>query len=169
MGTGYRLTRSVFLAAIAILTIILQLTIIEFGIYFGILLLMGAISTIIYLFIYFDEHIDQLLIIELAVDIFTGLIIFTYPEPDDRFFMLDFSFWLAIMGIINLTIGIFDKSRSSYFWLFVLSGITYVVFGFIILNYNTEHISSITTLIGLILFSYSLLNFYLIKKNMILK
>lgn len=169
MGTGYRVTRSVFLAAIAIITMALQLSIIEFGIYFGILLLMGSASTIIYLFIHFSEHIDQKVIIELAMDIFAGLIVFTYPEPNERFFMLDFSFWIAAMGMINLASGLFDKSKKDYLWLYILSGIVFIVFGFTIVNYNTEHLGSVPFLIGIILLIYSLLNFYMARKNIILK
>jgi uncharacterized membrane protein HdeD (DUF308 family) len=169
MGTGYRITRSVFLGTIAIITMALQLSIIEFGIYFGILLLMGAVSTIIYLFIHFSEHIDQKVLIELAMDIFAGLIVFTYPEPDSRFFMLDFSFWIATMGMINLATGLFDKSKKDYLWLFILSGIVFIVFGFTVVNYNEEHLASVPILIGIILLIYSLLNFYLARKNIILK
>ena len=169
MGSGYRIARTVIFALMAIATLALTLSVKEFGIYFGIVLMIGAATTILYLFLHFDEHVDQKIIIELAADIFAGIIVFTYPVPDDRFFMLDFAFWIAIMGMIHLATGIFDKSKVKYFWLFTLSGIMLMVFGFLIVNYSTDYLGSVAYLIGIVLLYYSVLNLYLIKNKAILK
>ncbi len=169
MGQSYRIARSVIYTLMAIATIGLTLSVKEFGIYFGIIMMIGAATTVLYLFIHFSEHVNEKVIIELAADIFAGLIVFTYPVPDDRFFMLNFSFWIAIMGMIHLATGLFDKSKSQYFWLFSLSGIMMLVFGFIIVNYNTDFLGSVAYLIGIVLLYYSGLNLYLARKNVLLK
>ena len=165
MGLGYRYTKYILLTILAIAMIVLSLSIQEFGIYFGVLLLVGAALSTVYLFIHFDENINEKIIIELAIDGFAGLIIFTYPAPDARFFMLDFSFWIAVMGMLHLTAGLFDNKNGRYFWLYILSGIMMIVFGFIILNYSTEHIGSVVYLIAIVLAYYGLLNLYLTNKN----
>lgn len=165
MGSGLRLTRSVILALYGIATMVLALSIKEFGIYFGVLLMLSAILTTVYLFIHFNEKIDEKIIIELITDAFAGLIIFTYPEPTDRFFMLDFSFWIAIMGMIYTTTGIFNKNISSYIWLYILSGLMMIALGFIILNYSTDYLGSVGYLIGIVLTYYSALNIYLAFKT----
>lgn len=164
MGLGYRYTKYILLTILALATFILTLSIQEFGIYFGVLLLIGAALSAVYLFIHFDENINEKIILELAIDGFAGLIVFTYPEPDARFFMLDFSFWIAIMGMLHLAAGLFEHRNSKYFWLFVLSGIMMIVFGFIILNYNTDYIGSVVYLIAIVLIYYALLNLYLTYK-----
>lgn len=164
MGLGYRYTKYILLTILAIATLVLSLSIQEFGIYFGVLLLVGAALSAVYLFIHFDENINEKIIIELAIDGFAGLIIFTYPQPDERFFMLDFSFWIAVMGMLHLTAGLFDHKKSKYFWLYVLSGIMMIIFGFIILNYDTEYLGSVVYLIAIVLVYYALLNIYLTNK-----
>ncbi len=165
MGLGYRYTKYVLLTILAITMMVLSISIQEFGIYFGVLLLVGAALSTIYLFIHFDENINEKVIIELAIDGFAGLIIFTYPHPDARFFMLDFSFWIAVMGMLHLASGIFDKKNSKLFWLYILSGIMLIVFGFIILNYNTDYLGSVVYLIAIVLAYYGLLNIYLTHKS----
>ncbi len=123
MGLGYRYAKYTLLALLAILTILFSISIQEFGIYFGFLLLVSVALTAIYLFLHFDENINEKLIIEMAIDGFAGIIIFTYPEPNARFFMLDFSFWIAVMGMLHLVSGLFDKKNSNILWLYVISGI----------------------------------------------
>jgi len=164
MGLGYLYTKYSFLALLAIATIALKLPIQEFGIYFGILLLVGVALTTIYLFIHFDENINQKLIIELGVDAFTGLVIFTAPEPSIRFFMLDFSFWIAVMGMLHFTSGLFDHKASKSFWVYIISGIMLIIFGFIILNYSQDYLGSVIYLIGIVLAYFSFLNIYLLRK-----
>ncbi len=165
MGLGYRYTKYILLTMLGIAIMALSLSIQEFGIYFGVILLIGAALSTVYLFIHFDENINEKLIIELAIDGFAGLIIFTYPQPDARFFMLDFSFWIAVMGMLHLTSGLFDHKNNKYFWLYILSGIMMIVFGFIILNYSTEYIGSVVYLIAIVITYYGLLNIYLTNKN----
>jgi len=165
MGLGYRYTKYLLLAVLAVATLFLSLSIQEFGIYFGVLLLVGVALMAIYLFIHFDENINEKLIIELAIDGFAGLIIFTYPEPNARFFMLDFSFWIAVMGMLYFVTGLFDKKHSKLFWLYLISGIMMIVFGFIILNYSTDYLGSVVYLISIVLLYYAVLNVYLLKTN----
>jgi|GEM_PF-810518 len=158
MTSGYRLSRSIILALYGIITIALSLSVLEFGMYFGIILMICTALTSVYLFIHFSEKIDEKIIIELIIDGFAGLIIFTYPEPGERFFMLDFSFWIAMMGAIYLVSGLFNYKNSKYMWLYVLSGIMMIVIGFIVLNYSSEYLGSVGYLIGFILTYYSGLN-----------
>ncbi len=165
MGLGYRYAKYALLTILAVATLVFSLSIQEFGIYFGILLLIGTALSAVYLFIHFDETINEKVILEMAIDGFAGLIIFTYPQPNARFFMLDFSFWIAIMGMLHFVAGIFDNKDSKLFWLYILSGIMMIVFGFIILNYSTEYLGSIVYLIGIVLAYYALLNIYLTRKN----
>ncbi len=165
MGLGYLYLKYILLATLAVATVFLSLSIQEFGIYFGVLLLVGTILSAIYLFIHFDNNINQKVVLEIAIDGFAGLIIFTYPLPDTRFFMLDFSFWIAVMGIIHLSSGLFDHKESKLFWLYVLSGIMMIIFGFIIINYNNEYMGSVIYLIAMVLAYYALLNLYLTMKN----
>ena len=165
MGSGYRITRSALLALYGITAIVLSLSVKEFGIYFGVLLMICAALTGIYIFLHFDKKIDKNIIIELAMDGFAGLIIFTYPLPTDRFFMLDFSFWIAVMGMLYMVTGLFDRELKKYFWLYILSGIVMIVLGFIILNYNTDYLGSISYLIGIVLTYYAGVNIYLLNKG----
>lgn len=165
MGLGYRYTKYLLLTILALISMIMSLSIQEFGIYFGILLLVSVSLSTVYLFIHFDENIDEKIILEMATDGFAGLIIFTYPQPDARFFMLDFSFWIAIMGMLHFVTGLFDKKNSKSFWLYILSGIMMIVLGFIILNYSTEYLGSIVYLIGFVLMYYAILNIYLLRSN----
>ncbi len=165
MGLGYLYVKYILLALLAIATIIFKLPIQEFGIYFGILLIVGVALTTIYLFIHFDKNINQKLIIELGIDAFAGLVIFTTPEPTVRFFMLDFSFWIAVMGMLHFTSGLFDHKNSNLFWLYIISGIMFIVFGFIILNYSSDYLGSVMFLIGIVLAYFAFLNIYYLKKN----
>ncbi len=165
MGKGYRITRFLLLTILGLSTLFLSLTIEEFGIYFGVLLLVGALISSVYLFINFSNKIDEKIVIELIIDGFLGLIMFTYPDPGERFIMLDFSFWIAVMGALYLVTGLFDNSKNNMLWLYVISGIMMIVLGFIILNYNTEYIGSVSYLIGIVLTYYSVLSIYLLLKT----
>ncbi len=164
MGLGYRYARNILFAILAVASFVLSLSVQEFGIYFGVTLLIGAALTAIYLFIHFNENINEKIIIELAIDGFAGLIVFTYPDPNARFFMLDFSFWIAVMGMLYFVSGLFDNRNSKLFWLYLISGIMMIVFGFIILNYNTNYLQSITYVISIVLAYYAFLNIYLLIK-----
>ncbi len=163
MGSAFRITRSAFLGLFGLITLILSLSIREFGIYFGVILMISTAISSVFLFLHFDKKIDKNVIIEMAMDGFAGLIIFTYPDPTDRFFMLDFSFWIAVMGMLYMVKGLFEKKNSKYLWLYVLSGIMMIVLGFIILNYSTDYLGSVGYLIGIVLSYYGLLSIYLEK------
>lgn len=165
MGSGYRIARSVILALYGIIAIALSLSVIEFGMYFGVILMISAALTAIYLFIHFSGKIDQKVIIEGIADGFAGLVVFTFPEPNVRFFMIDFSFWIAIMGALYFVRGIYNSKKSNYMWLYLLSGIIMIVIGFIIMNYSTDYIGSVSYLIGLILTYYAILNAFSLNKS----
>lgn len=165
MVSGLRTTRSILLAIYGVVTLSLSLSVIEFGMYFGVLLLVSAALTSAFLFVNFDKKIDEKIVIELVIDGFAGLIIFTFPEPNHRFLMLDFSFWIAVMGALYLASGLFDKSIKSLFWLYILSGIMMIVIGFIIVNYSSEYLGSVSYLIGIILTYYSVLSLFVNREK----
>lgn len=164
MTSIYGTIRSVLLAIIAIVTLALSLSIIEFGIYFGVAILAGALLSLVYLFFNFDKKIDSSIVTQICIDAFAGLIIFTFPEPNTRFTMIVFSFWIAIMGTINLKAGFSLSASNNLLWLYLLSGISFLILGFIVMNYSTDYLNSIGYLIGITLLIYSLINIYLNKK-----
>ncbi len=146
---------------IAITSLVLNLTINEFGFFFGVALLVGAALTSINLFLNFDHQINEKIIMESIADAFAGLVILTYPEVSQRFVLTDFSFWIAIMGMLYLNAGFFNHQGAKYFWLYVLSGIALLVFGFVIINYTSEAFGSVLYLMSFSVAIYSLVNFYL--------
>ncbi len=99
---------------------------------------------------------------ELIADGFSGIVIFTYPQSDDRFFLVVFSFWIVWMGILCLASGLLDKKHEKLMWLYTLLGIMFVVFGFIIMNYTDEMFNSAIYLVGFIMNIYSLFGLYTI-------
>jgi len=135
--------------------------------FFGVSLLIGAALSGIYLFIHFDEHINEKVIMEPLIDAFAGLVILTHPEVSTRFILTDFSFWMAMNGILYLAGGFFNHQKSSHFWIYVLTGLVTIIFGFTIINYNDEFLSSVTYLMGFSLILYGIIGIYLsiIRKN----
>lgn len=157
----YSIIRSSLLIIVAFLSLLFSLTINEFGFFFGVALLLGAALTAIYLFIHFDEHLNEKVIMEPLMDAFAGLVILTFPEISQRFVMVDFSFWIAMMGILYLAGGFFNHKSSNYFWLYVMTGLTLIIFGFVVMNYSQETMGSVNYLMSFAVFIYGVVSIYL--------
>lgn len=127
---------------------------------FGITLTISAALTVIYLFLQFDKQISQKIVMELIADGFSGIILFTYPQSDESFFLIVFSFWIVWMGILCLTSGLLEKQYEKLMWLYTLLGIMFIVLGFIIMNYNEEMLNSVIYLVGFTLIMYSVFGLY---------
>lgn len=133
-----------------------------FSVLFGIALTISAALTVIFLFLQFDKPINEKVVMELIADGFSGIVLFTYPQSDERFFLIVFSFWIVWMGILCLASGLLDKKHEKLMWLYTLLGIMFIVFGFIIMNYTSEMLGSIIYLVGFILSIYSIFGLYAI-------
>ena len=161
MKSIYGIIRSLLLVIIAFGSLLLSLTINEFGFFFGVALLIGGALTAIYLFIHFDETLNEKVIMEALIDVFAGLVLLTFPEISQRFVMVDFAFWIAMMGILYLSGGFFNHKKSNYFWLYVLSGLALIIFGFIVMNYNPETLGSVNYLMSFAVILYGIVGIYL--------
>lgn len=157
----FSIIRALLLLIVAAAGLFLELTINEFGFFFGISLLLGAALTAMSLFLSFDKQINEKNLMEPIMDGFAGLVILTYPEVSSRFVLSDFSFWIAMMGILYLNSGFFNHQSSKFFWLYILTGLALIVFGFVIINYATEFLSSISYLMSFAAVIYSLVVIYL--------
>jgi uncharacterized membrane protein HdeD (DUF308 family) len=167
MKSIYSILRAALLVIIAVISLAFSLTINEMGFFFGISLLIGAALSGIYLFIHFDENINEKVIMEPLVDAFAGLVILTHPEVSTRFILTDFSFWMAMHGILYIAAGFFNHQKTSYLWLYVLTGLVAIIFGFTIVNYNDAFLSSVTYLMAFSLIIYGMISIYLsiIRQN----
>ncbi|MDP2723156.1 MAG: DUF308 domain-containing protein [Bacteroidales bacterium] len=161
MKSIYSIIRSSLLVIIAFASLLFSLTINEFGFFFGVTLLIGGALTAIYLFIHFDETLNEKVIMEALMDVFAGLAILTFPEISQRFVLVDFAFWMAMMGILYLSGGFFNHKKSKYFWLYVLSGLALIIFGFIIINYSSETLGSVNYLMSFAIILYGIVGIYL--------
>ncbi len=132
---------------------------------FGIVALTGAFATTIYLFLHFDEKLNDKIVMELLADAFFGLILFTYPNPDGRFFLLVFSAWIFIMGLLFITRGLTKAGIENFYWFYLLTGITYIIAAFVITNYNPDFMATIPFVLGIVLVVYSFVNMYLMVKR----
>jgi len=168
MKSIYSILRALILIIVSIATLVLSLTIIETGFFFAAALLVGAVLTGMYLFVHFDEQINEKVIMEPLMDAFAGLVIITYPEISQRFVLADLAFWMAMSGILYLASGAFDHQKSSKFWLYVLAGLVFIIFGFTLINYNQEFIGSANYLLAFSVVIYGGISLYLSvvrKKN----
>ena len=129
--------------------------------------MVSAGLTVLFLFLQFDKPINEKIVMELIADGFSGIVIFTYPQSDERFFLVVFSFWIAWMGMLCLASGLLDKKHEKMMWLYTLLGIMFIVFGFIIMNYTSEMLSSVIYLIGFVTTIYGIFGLYnfLYKKS----
>lgn len=157
----FSIIRALLLLIVAAAGLFLELTINEFGFFFGISLLLGAALTAISLFLSFDKQINEKNLMEPIMDGFAGLVILTYPEVSSLFVLSDFSFWIAMMGILYLNSGFFNHQSTKFFWLYILTSLTLIVFGFVIINYTSEFLSSIIYLMSFAVVIYSLVVIYL--------
>jgi len=117
--------------------------------------------TVAYLFINFDKEFNPKVIMELITDGFSGIVIFTYPQSDEAFFMVVFSFWIVFMGALYLSSGIANLNNKESLPVYLLTGIILIVLGFIIINYVSESINSVNYLIGFAMIIYAVINIYL--------
>ena len=167
MNLSLRTIRFVILLLAGLAAIFLNQKMNGFSALFAISLSISAALTVIFLFFNFDKQINDKVIMELIADGFAGIVLFTYPQSDERFFLIVFSFWIAWMGILYLTSGLLDKKNEKMMWLYTLIGIMLIILGFVILNYSTEMLSSVIYLVGFTLIIYSSLGFYsnLLRKS----
>ncbi len=98
-------------------------------------------------------------------DAFFGVVLFTYPAPDNRFFLIIFSAWIFYMGTLYLVSGLGSMQSTDYFWLYILAGITFLSMGFFIMNYNPRFKESIPGLVDIVLILCSGTGIYLLLKR----
>jgi uncharacterized membrane protein HdeD (DUF308 family) len=142
--------------------ILLNKSVDGFSFLFGIALSICAGLTVLYIFLQFDKPINDKIVMEIIADGFSGIVLFTYPQSDDRFFLAVFSFWIVWMGTLCLASGLLDKKHEKLMWLYTLLGIMFIVFGFVIINYSSEMLASSIYLVGFILGIYSIFGLYAI-------
>jgi len=166
MNLSLRIIRFIILLLAGLTAIFFNQKMNGFSALFAISLSISAALTVIFLFYNFDKQINDKVIMELIADGFAGIVLFTYPQSDERFFLIVFSFWIAWMGILYLTSGLLDKKIEKMMWLYTLIGIMLIILGFVILNYSTEMLSSVIYVVGFTLVIYSSfgLSFNLLKK-----
>ena len=165
MKTGYRISRAALLLIPALLLFFTHITLAGTSIVFGVTVLLGAFSTMLYLFFHFDKTINSKILMEGLADAFFGLVLFTYPHPSSQFFLIIFSSWIFFMGVLILVSGLVNMEDSDYFWLYILAGITFVSMGFVILNFNPRFKESIPVLTGIVLMLISGVHLFLLLKR----
>jgi uncharacterized membrane protein HdeD (DUF308 family) len=165
MKLGYRKVRSFILLFAGLLALGLSHTMDGYAVVFGISLMVSAAMTLLYVFIHFDERINQKIPIEMLLDAFTGLVIFTYPNSDDNFLLIAFAFWIVPMGAMLATSGLMEEKHKDFMWIYALTGIVLIVLGFVILNYQQEYQDSVLYLVGFTLLMYSGMNLFLLFKR----
>lgn len=165
MTSSLRTIRFLILLLAGLAAIFLNQKVDGFSGLFGIALTLSAALTVIFLFLQFDKAINEKVVMELIADGFSGIVIFTYPQSDENFFLIVFSFWIVWMGILCLASGLLDKKHEKLMWLYTLLGIMFVVFGFVIMNYTSEMFNSVIYLVGFVLTIYSIFGLYTIIKR----
>ena len=164
MKLGYRIGRSVIWLLLGVLSLTLNGTINGLSVYFGVAALIAAGLTMIYVFIHFDKNMDEKVLMEMVMDAFSGLIIFTFPYSDNRFFTVVFSFWIAVMGLMMLLAGLTDKKNKELLWFFVLLGISFIISGFSIMHVTETTQNMLNYFIGFMLIIYAGSHFWLLIK-----
>ena len=165
MKVGYRKARSIILLFAGLLALGLSHTMEGYAVVFGISLLVSSALTLLYVFLHFDENINPKTVMEMIADGFSGLVLFTYPESNENFLLIVFSFWILIMGMLYLTSGLMEESNKDYLWSYALVGIVLMVLGFVIMNYDEAYKSSVLYVVGFTLLIYSGMNLYLLFKR----
>lgn len=162
-----RKTRLFILLLAGIVAIVLNNTMEGYSVVFGLSLIVSSAVTVVFVFLNFDRNIHQKIVMEMIMDGFSGLVIFTYPQSDQRFFLIVFAFWIAVMGILLLTSGLMDEKHKSFLWLYALTGIICLVLGFAAMHYDAEYMNSVLYLVGFTLLIYTITELYLVfKRNM---
>ena len=121
--------------------------------------------TLLFVFTHFDETINQKIFVEMILDAFTGLVIFTYPDSDQDFLLIAFAFWIVVMGAMLATSGLMEEKNRELMWFYALAGIVLIVLGFVVLNYQADYRDSVLYLLGFALLIYSGTNLYLMFKQ----
>lgn len=165
MGLTYRKTRSFIILFSGLAAVILNNTLDGYSAMFGITLVVAALISILNILVYFDKPMNEKVLMELLLDGFSGIIIFTYSASDEGFFLTVFAFWAFVYGLFYLTSGLIDKKNKSFLPFYTLIGIVMMIFGFMPLHFNDESMSSIIYLIGFALIIYSSANLYLMFKR----
>ncbi len=162
MKIGFRIFRAIIFLVPALFVFIAGMGLSGLTITFGITLVTAALATIFYIFIYLDKNLNEKIFMEGLTDLFFGIVLFSYPDPDKQFFIVIFSSWLFIMSLLTLSGGIAKKQNKKYLWIYLLSGIFYLIISFVIINYVPDAFSSINYTMAIVLIVYSILTFYLI-------
>lgn len=165
MRLGFRIARGVLYFVLGLLALSLGGKIDGLSIYFGMAAITAAALTLVYLFLHFDEDMPRETVLELLMDGFGGLIIFTYPYSNNQFFIFVFSIWIATMGSLVLTSGLFSRYNKENMWLYILFGISFIVSGFSILHVPMEESSLATYFISFVLIIYGALQLWELLKN----
>lgn len=160
-----RKARSYLLLFAGLLAIGLSHTMDGYAVVFGISLVVSATTTMMYIFLHFDETINQKIVIEMIADGFTGLVIFTYPSSDQYFLLIAFAFWIVLMGSLLVTSGLMEERNKDFMWVYTLVGIMMMVLGFVTMHYEKEFMDSVLYLMGFSLIIYSGLNLFLMFKG----
>ncbi len=166
MKLGYRITRAILFFIPAVLAMSTQTTLGGLSFVFAGTLFFGALITLIYLFLHFDEFVNPKIIMELLTDAFAGVVLITFPLHNGnlamRYFLIIFSVWLFANGMFLAVSGIMDKENKPWFWLFVLVGIAYISMAFVIMNYNPEYISSAKWLVAFMMIIYGTIALFML-------
>ncbi len=165
MKLGYRITRFALLLIPAIVIFSTHISLEGISIVFGASVLTGAFATMLFIFFHFDEKVNAKVMMEGLADAFFGIVIFTYPTPDNQFFLIIFSSWIFFMGALQLVSGFENMEDSDYFWLYLLAGITFLAMGFVIMNFNPRFKENIPSLVAIVLIIYSGTNLYVLLKR----
>lgn len=167
MKLGYRKVRSLVILFAGLLALALSHTMDGYAVVLGISLLVSSAFTLVYVFLHFDKNINPKIVIEMIVDGFSGLVLFTYPKSDHTFLLIVFSFWILMIGALYLTSGLMTEKNKPYMWTYALVGIVLMVLGFVVMHYETEYLNSVLYLLGFTLLIYAGTNLYLLFKRKI--
>ncbi|NOX84622.1 MAG: hypothetical protein GXO86_01450 [Chlorobi bacterium] len=164
---GLRIVRSFLLLLAGLLAVALNQVMTGYAVVFGITLVVSAAFTLVYVFLHFDENINQKVIMEMLTDGFGGLILFTSPNTDQNFVLVVFGFWVFFMGILYLVAGLMEEQNKPFLWAYTLLGIITIVSGFVIINFDLEGetMNTVLYLMGFILIIYSVISLYLLFKR----
>lgn len=165
MNLSLRISRSIVILLSGIAAVSLNNNIEGYSAMFGVTLVIAALISVLFFFVYFNKPINPKVLMELFLDGFAGIIIFTFNNSNDDFFLTVFSFWTFVYGMFYLTTGLFDKTRKEYLPLYTSVGIIMMIFGFMPLHFNEESHSLIIYAVGASMIIYSLSNIYIFIKR----
>ena len=164
---GLRITRSSLLLLAGLLAVFLNGIMEGYVAVFAITLVVSAAFTLIYIFLHFDEKVNEKVLMELLADGFAGVVLFTYPGSSNDFLFIVFGFWIFFMGTLFLSSGLLDEGHKPFFWLYVLLGIVNIIFGFAVMNFDLEtgKTNVALYLIGFAMIVYAGISLFLLVKR----